>query len=103
MWSLIWLLTAPLLWAFGFELLRSPALLPSNWSLWLLVPSVLLAVAMGVAMGVDAASASKRTNKNLYFDGVSLTSGMFGRAFNAIKPIETLVIAAELLDEVLLG
>jgi hypothetical protein len=102
MWSLIWLFTAPLLWVFGYEFLRRPTLLPLNWSVWLLVPSAFLGAAMGVAIGVIAASASKRTNRNLYFDGVSLASGFFGREFH-IKPIEALVIAAELLDEVLLG
>jgi hypothetical protein len=100
MWSLIWLLSAPLLWLLGYELLRSPTLLPWDWSPWLLAPSAFLGLLIGVAIGRDAASTSKRTDGNLYFDGKSLTHGMFG---SSIKPIETLVVAAELLDEVLLG
>lgn len=100
MWSSIWLLSAPLLWLFGYDLLRSPTLLPWDWSLWLLAPAALLNVLIGVAVGKEAASTSKRTDSNLYFNGKSLAHSRFG---NSMKPIETLVVAAELLDEVLLG
>jgi hypothetical protein len=98
-WTSIWLLSALPLWLFKVDLLRITAPNPLDWSSWFLVPASLLGSGAGIAAAMVAASTSRQTDRNLYFDGDSLSYG----GFDGAKPIETLVVTAEFLDEVLLG